>query len=324
MADGMRALIIGYGSIGQRHARNLRTLLPEAEILVLKRKPGAIENARVFTELADAISAQPALAIVATPSAAHIDVLVDLVDAGVATYVEKPVVTCVDDVAAVRAALKRRPGIPHATGFNLRLLPSLQAAKTLVLSGELGQIARASFSSGQWLPDWRRIDDFRQSYSTRKAEGGGVIFDLSHELDAGRFLLGEIAIEGCVTSRLPSLGIDAESAASIIGRSESGSLISVNIDYVARRPIRRYELVGDEATLVWDLAQRRLERHAPGGVDVVSDRIEDFDVSGTYIQGLRSFAAAAAGREAASLQSLEDGLRSTELAIKANMLDIRS
>lgn len=318
----MLALIIGYGSIGQRHARNLRVLVPDVEILILRRTPEPVEGARVVTTLAAALDAGPAFAIVATPSAAHITVLVDLVLAGIPTYVEKPVVTETEHVIKVREALGQRQGVPHATGFNLRLLPSLVSARRLVDEGRLGQVARASFSAGQWLPDWRRTDDFRQSYSTRKSEGGGVIFDLSHELDAGRFLLGEIDVKGCVTTRVQSLGIDAESAASIIGRADGGSLVNVNVDYVARRPIRRYELIGDEATLIWDLATRRMEIHTPTGLDVLSDRLEDFDVAATYVEGLRSFVAAAKGQAPALLQSLEDGLRSTELAIKANELDM--
>lgn len=317
----MRALIIGYGSIGQRHARNLGVLEPAAEILILRRSPGTVDGATVVATIAEALAAEPTVAIVASPSAAHIDVLLDLLAAGIPTYVEKPVVTKSSHVEAVRAALAGRPGVPHATGFNLRLLPSLLRARDLVREGRLGTVVRGSFAAGQWLPDWRKTADFRRSYSTRKDEGGGVIFDLSHELDAARFLLDDIDIKACATTRLDRLGIDAESAATILGRAHSGSLVSVNVDYVARRPLRRYELVGDEATLIWDLPLRQLQLQGPDGTEIVTERPDDFDVAATYISALKGFLAAASGAEPAVLQSLEDGLRSTELAITANQMD---
>ncbi|ODT66237.1 MAG: hypothetical protein ABS75_27585 [Pelagibacterium sp. SCN 63-23] len=317
----MRALIIGYGSIGQRHARNLVALEPNAEVLILRRSPGEVDGATVVASVAEALAAEPTVAIIASPSASHVDVLPDLVASAIPTYVEKPVVTKQSHVEAVRAALAERPGVPHATGFNLRLLPSLSRARDLVREGRLGTIVRGSFSAGQWLPDWRRTADFRQSYSTRKDEGGGVIFDLSHELDAARFLLDDFEIKACATTRLDRLGIDSESAATILGQARSGSLVSVNVDYVARRPVRRYELVGDKATLIWDLPQRHLELHGPDGVEIVTERPDDFDVAATYVSALKSFLAAASGAEPAFLQSLEDGLRSTELAIAANQMD---
>jgi predicted dehydrogenase len=317
----MRALIIGYGSIGQRHARNFSVLMPDTEIVVLRRDSSqAVQGAVVVSDLRMALGMRPDLAILATPSAAHIDVLVDLILEGIPTYVEKPVVTTSKDVARVREAMVTRPDPGHVTGFNLRLLPSLQLAQDMVRRGVLGELARASFTAGQWLPDWRKTADFRQSYSTRKSDGGGVIFDLSHELDSARFLLGEVCLHHCSTMHLFSLGIEAESAATIVGRADRGSLVSVNVDYVARRPNRRYELVGDEASLVWDWATRRLECHSPAGIEVVTERPEDFDVPATYITALSAFVEGVVARNGMSLQSLEDGLRSTELAIAANKL----
>jgi len=320
----IRVLIVGFGSIGQRHARNVRVLVPNSEIVVLRRSLGDRDDGyKVVTTLPSALATDPDMAIVATPSAAHIEVLPELLRAGVPSYVEKPVVTETSQVAEVRNAMAVRPDVRHMSGFNLRLLPSLQLAQRLVQDGVLGHVARATFSAGQWLPDWRNVEDFRQSYSASRSGGGGVIFDLSHELDAARLLLGDMHLTGCTTTRPPGLGIEAEGAASMIGLTEMGAVVSANVDYVARRAIRRYEVVGDKASLVWDLAQRRMELHGPAGVEIITDRLEDFDVGETYVEGLRRFIASVSGHDT-PFQSLEDGLRSTELAIRAHMLDTNS
>ncbi|MHA6732234.1 Gfo/Idh/MocA family protein [Devosia sp. A369] len=316
----MRILIVGYGSIGQRHLRNLRAILADVECIVLRRRDERVEGATVVTDLAAALALRPTLAVIAVPSGNHIDYLIDLIGAGVPTYVEKPVVTQLAHVAAVRQALGAHPNALHFTGFNLRLLPSLIKVRTLLQQGSVGTIGRSSFSAGQWLPDWRAAADFKHSYSASRSDGGGVIFDLSHELDAARFLLGEVELTGCTTMRVPSLDIAVESVASMIGTSAAGALVNVNVDYIARRPIRRYEFVGDLGTLVWDLAAKRLELHNQTGVEVLTDDPADFDVSETYLEAMRGFVASAVTGKASSLQSLEDGLDSTALAIRAHEL----
>lgn len=316
----MRALIIGVGSIGRRHLRNLQAVAPEVECIALRRSAEPVEGGvRVVTAIEEALEAGPAFAVVATPSATHMDCLPALIEAGIPTYVEKPVVTRPEHVEVVREALAHSP-VQHFSGFNLRMLPSLQRARLLVEQGRLGTIARASFSAGQWLPDWRSTPDFKQNYSASRALGGGVIFDLSHELDAARFLLGEIELASCLAMYLSSIDIATESAASMLGRSRAGGLVTVNVDYVARKPIRRYEIVGDVATLVWDLAARRLEIQDRNGIEILADGGADFDVGATYVSIMRALVDGNRTGYAADLQSLEDGLISTALAIRAGEL----
>jgi predicted dehydrogenase len=328
MLNDMRALIIGSGSIGQRHMRNLVSIVPRAKFVLLRHGGGAVSGALGFDEivvpdLAAAVALKPTLAILATPSARHIDVLPLLIEAGIPTYVEKPVVTEAADAIAVRKALDAAPGLPHTAGFNLRHLGSLAMAKSIVASGKIGTIARASFTAGQWLPDWRKGQDYRQNYSSSKLLGGGVIFDLSHELDAARLLLGEIEMRSCEIGHVESLEISSDSVACMMGRSPSGTIITVNLDYVARSPIRRYEIVGDLGTLTWDLPAGHLSLHTQAGRETITSTASDFDVAETYLTAMRSFVDAVAGSAQPRLQTLEDGLRSTELAIRATELGER-
>lgn len=315
----MRALIIGTGSIGQRHMRNLQALDPAVEFVLLRRTDQPLAdwpNAHMAADLAAALALNPDLAIVATPSALHFDVLPALVRHTIPAYVEKPVVTTADQVSAIRHLLAQFPDIAHVAGFNLRLLPSLQAARQIVVRGDLGQIVRASFSAGQWLPDWRKGQDHRSGYSARSQAGGGVLFDLSHEFDAARFLLGEMDLLHCATTHVEALEIGSEGVAVATAKTAAGALVSINLDYVARHPVRRYELVGTQATLVWDLPARLLVRMDASGQTVMTDSLPDFDVGATYQTAMKAFLAAPE-----ALQNLEDGLRSTELAISAHAMD---
>lgn len=322
---GLRALIIGTGSIGQRHMRNLRAIDHAIEFVLLRRNADPLDgwpDARVEVDLPAALGLAPDLAILATPSALHFDVLLTLIAHRVPTYVEKPIVTTAEQVTSVRRALEQFPGMAHVAGFNLRLLPSLEEARQSVMQGDLGTVVRASFSAGQWLPDWRKGQDHRRGYSACSSDGGGVLFDLSHEFDAARFLLGEMQLLHTATARVDALEIHSEGVALVTARTASGALVSVNLDYVTRHPIRRYELVGTEATLIWDLPARSLVRSGTAGRIHLAEDQSDFDVAMTYQRAMRSFLAGARTGLGRGLQDLEDGLRSTELSIFAHAMDV--
>lgn len=321
----MRVLVIGTGSIGQRHMHNLRLVKPQTEFLWLRRNKVSLDGwsqAIACIDLAEALEKRPDLAIVASPSASHIDVLPAIIAAGVPAYVEKPIVTAADQALTVRQALRQAVETRQYAGFNLRYLPSLRSAREVV-KDRLGEIVRASFTAGQWLPDWRKSQDHRLSYSADASAGGGVLFDLSHEFDAARFLLGELELLATETCGVETLEIASEAVALAIGRSASGALVSVTVDYVARKPIRRYEVVGTQGTLVWDLAARSLTVTDGLVVQDVHVPADGFDVERTYVRAMQDLVNAVDFNRPGDLQSLEDGLLSTDLPIRAHALSAR-
>lgn len=317
----MKAMIIGSGAIGQRHARNLAAIDQDVDFIYLRRSsdhPTDLPRGEVVTSLEAALESGVTFAVLATPTALHADMLEPLIASGIPTYVEKPVVATRKQHSAISEALLTGPAAAHVAGFNFRLLRSLKTAKDLIARGRLGLVARATFSAGQWLPDWRPSQDYRQSYSARTSSGGGVILDLCHEIDLARWLLGELEIKACETTRNDKLGIDAAACAQIIGKTEAGALVSIGLDYVARQKVRHYEFVGDEATLVWDLPTQEMKLISKDSVEIVTSAPADFDVSSTYVDAMRVFARQAQNALGQhDLQSLDDGLISTQLAITA-------
>jgi predicted dehydrogenase len=319
----MRILVVGWGSIAQRHVRNVSVVFGEAQFIVLKRSAAAIDTlprATIVNDIDSAIACAPDVAIVANPSALHIDVLPALLRAGIVSYVEKPVVTSREQIDIIKKAIKEGPRVAHLVGFNLRLLGSLHKVRAAIVSGQLGQIIRANFSAGQWLPDWRPTQDYKQSYSANRELGGGVLFDLCHELDAARWLLGDIDLRCCCTAESSSLAIEAESAAIVLGRSHAGVLVSFDLDYVARRPVRRYEIIGDKGSVVWDLPNQTAFVERPEGRLLLTDTADDFAVAETYRKAMRALLEPSEDFASNSLPTLEDGLASTFLAVRAHEL----
>lgn len=320
----MRFLVVGLGSIGRRHATNLASLVPDAQFTFVRRHAAVDEftrhfGARVVAELDEVLDERFDLAVLATPSAAHIDVLPRLVATGWPLLVEKPIVTSVADCDRIASALDRAPDAVRVAGFNLRHVPSIRLLKELVADGALGRVVRASFVAGQWLPDWRPGTDHRSSYSADAGRGGGVELDLSHEYDLARWLFGELDVAFASGGRFSELGLRANDTAVAVltpGRDQP-PLVTVTLDYVSRRRVRRYEIVGDRGSLVWDL-DGSLTLLSGEGVRHLDAGPDAFDVGASYVTMMRALVASDRGSGAApELQSLRDGLASTKLAVRA-------
>lgn len=319
----MHVLIVGFGSIGRRHAKNLRALCDPLRLTLLRREERSDNSsetlgATVVRGLDQALAARPDCAVVANPSSQHTDVLLPLLEAGIPCYIEKPVVTRLEDANRVREALRHIRNIPVTlVGCNLRFLPSLRALHALIEQGKIGRVVRASIQAGQWLPDWRPAVDYRTSYSADAALGGGVILDLIHEVDAARWLFGEFDRVLALAGKLSSLEIRTEDTACLLlGRNGTGPVVSVALDYVSRRPIRHYEVVGEQGTAVWDLGRARLEIVHRDDATTVECGADGFDVAKTYVSAMGHFLECVRENTVSS-QDVFEGLRSAELALRA-------
>jgi predicted dehydrogenase len=258
------------------------------------------------------------LVVLATPSANHIDLLPRLIAKGCHLLVEKPVVSELTDCDVILWALEQAPPAVRAAGFNFRYLPSLQQAQTLIEQGALGQLARASFNAGLWLPDWRPDQDYTKGYSADAKRGGGVELDLVHEIDVARWFFGDLRLDYARGGHQSRLDIAAnDTAIAVLSHPQGGPFVQVALDYVARQRVRHYEVIGDSAGLQWDLAGQMTQLTAEGRVSL-TNALSDFDVNQTYLSMLDAVAAAIAGDTSIpSPQTLADGIASTRLALQA-------
>jgi predicted dehydrogenase len=249
----MKALIVGLGSIGRRHLDNLRQVVPEVEIVVLRRSGGGSSNTPgiVVHSMQDALAQRPDIAIVASPAAFHLTDSLALAQAGVHLLVEKPISHSIDGVAELIATCRAK-SLVLAVGYHLRHSPALHTLRAAVAGGTIGRVLAIRSEVGQWLPDWRPNSDYREGASARSSLGGGVVLELSHEFDYLRWLFGEVDRVIGVADRLSALEIDVEDTAESILRFRSGALASVHLDMIQRNPVRHCRIVGSQGTLSWD------------------------------------------------------------------------
>ena len=314
-------VIIGLGSIGRRHATNLKRMYPDARFTFVRRGGNedalsASVGARVVPSLEDVLAGHADLAVLATPSADHIATLPALIDRGWRLLVEKPIVTSLDDCDLVSAHLERAPGAVRVAGFNLRFLPALRSMREHV--AQLGSVVRASFICGQWLPDWRPTADYRESYSADVSRGGGVELDLSHEFDIARWFFGDLDVDFARGGHFSHLELKANDTSvavlSPVGRP--APVVTVALDYVARRRVRWYEVVGENGRLEWNLDDGLRLYTNGAGAELVQAPIQPNDISETYIDMLKAIMTAPGPDDLGEATSLADGLASSRLALE--------
>jgi len=252
--------VVGAGSIGRRHLRNLRALgVPALTAIRRRLEPLGedLEDVRVSTML-PAAGDDRAAAVICSPTACHAADAIAAVDAGYHVLIEKPLADTAKGAAAIREAATRR-GRVVMVGSCLRFHPVLQQLRSLMASGELGETHWAATWCGQHLAEWRPARDLHDAYSARAADGGGVLLDLIHELDYMQWLWGAIRLTSARVGSGARLGIDAEETADLVMELPGGGVATCHLDYLARPATRGGRLAGEDGSARWDLLTPSLD-----------------------------------------------------------------
>ncbi len=259
MARSARALsvaIVGFGSAGSRALRVLRELRPEAEFLVMSRHAATGEGFNSASSLDDVVAFAPDAVIVAGPATTRADVVRQIGTLGVPVFIEKPLAHTLGDAVEIFDLLG--PLVERSqVGYNLRFSESLIAFRDLVRGGQFGRVVRFTAETGQYLPDWRPDKDYRETVSARAHLGGGVLLELSHELDYLRWIFGELDWVSAWTGRTSSLEIDVEDTALLTIGIEGDQGVTqilgqLSLDFVRRDKTRTLTAVCASGTLRWD------------------------------------------------------------------------
>lgn len=254
-----RLLIVGLGSIGTRHVRLARELVPGVQIAVLRHKdcqgiPPGIDHC--MTSLEEALQFRPQAAVIANPASHHLDVALPLARAGIHLLIEKPISSTIQRVSEL-IDLCRAQGVILMTGYNLRFLPSLQRFRELLQEKRVGRVLSVRAEIGQYLPTWRPGCDYRTTVSAKAALGGGALLELSHEIDYLRWLFGEIDWVSAIQRKQSELEIDVEDTAHLIlgfshRAGEVQVVASLDMDFIRHDTTRTCTVIGEAGTLRWN------------------------------------------------------------------------
>jgi len=254
---GYRVLVVGCGSIGRRHARNLKSL-GVRQLGFCDTSPKALQqcreelNGEVFGDYDEALSKfKPDIVLICTPPVYHVEEALAALRAQAHVFIEKPLSHESSGIQALIAEAHRCDRNVQI-GYNMRFHPGLQIVKELIDSGKVGRVLWLNVEAGQYLPDWRPWQHYRESYSARHELGGGIILDGSHELDYICWLLGRPTEVTCRAAHLSSLDVDVEDSAWIYLTFPERRRAELHLDFVQRAYTRTCKVVGETGTVFWD------------------------------------------------------------------------
>ena len=252
-----RTLVVGCGSIGQRHARNLKTLgvgtvgFCDTNLDALKQCSDELHG-ECFSDYSEALHKfKPDIVLICTPPVCHVDQALAALQARAHVFIEKPLSHESSGIQNLIAEARRQERSAQI-GYNMRFHPGLKILKSLIDSGKIGRVLWLSAEAGQYLPDWRPWKHYRESYSARNELGGGILLDGSHELDYICWLLGRPTEVTCRAEHLSSLEIDVEDSAWIYLTFPERRRAELHLDFVQRSYTRSCKVVGETGTALWD------------------------------------------------------------------------
>jgi predicted dehydrogenase len=263
MANGRSILIVGQGSIGARHRDVLKEL--GHRVMTVSRRAGVGD----FSSVPVALSSEPFDAIaICSETSEHVADLMVLKQNGFrgVTLIEKP--TCVD--------VKDIDGLDTVGGafvaYNLRFHPVVQKLRAAIARDE-SQLISAHLHVAQAMDTWRPGRARESSYSAFRGRGGGVLRDLSHELDLAMWLFGSVDCVAALGGRYSEQTVDSDDAWSILAECRKCPQVSISINGIDRAASRYIAVTTANQTYHADLVRGVLK----AGLEEVSISVERND-----------------------------------------------
>ncbi|MCG3199160.1 MAG: 1,5-anhydro-D-fructose reductase [bacterium] len=261
-------LVIGAGSIGERHARCLLAT-GRAEVGICETDPERLREVAEryhlgtgWTSLEEALAEAWDAAVVATPAHRHVRQALVLAERGIHLLIEKPLSTSFEGVSELALAIRDRR-VKASMAYVYRAHPGAQRFRQLLMAGALGRPVELLVTSGQHFPTYRPA--YREIYYARRETGGGAVQDaLTHLINLGEWLLGPLTRVAADTARLGLEGVEVEDTVHVLARH--GDLLAAYTLNQHQAPNETTVTVNCErGTLRWELHSNRIRKMTRNG-----------------------------------------------------------
>ncbi len=281
----LRVLVVGTGSIGTRHAENLRAL--NVQVDQIGWRQSSVEDVASRLDAVDA-------AVIATATDVRLPLIEVCAAANIPVYVEKPLafslaqIATISDVAAPIASRSM-------LGYMMRYHPAFR----ILAGADLLDVFSFGLSIGSDVTQWRANWRFSQSYAARP-DGGGVLLDLCHEIDMALCLVPDLAVQAVDSlGHVDFPGVDMASRIRLI--SAKGVAGAVAMDYLTPQLHRRTILHGSARMHDFDFAAQRYTVTNSAGPRQIDAPIAR---NAMFVDAMRDFLALVRGHAVSDVEHL--------------------
>jgi len=266
----MRILIIGLGSIGQRHLQNIKKLNIKTQIAstsdLRNRKLINLNGKITKFNILDKYTIKylkdkkeinlfkPDSVFVCNESIYHFKTIKPFLENNTDLFIEKPLVTNKKQITLTKKYLIKSKSIT-AVGFQERFNPAIIYIKKLL--NNKNKIISGNFQWNTYLPNHRPWQNFKESYASKKELGGGVINSLSHELDLICNFFG-LPQKVLAYKNKSILDIDAEENISAILYFKKNFVINLQLSFASKYENRKFNILSDSYYIEYDFIDKNL------------------------------------------------------------------
>lgn len=236
-----KVVIIGYGSAGKRHAKILKKYFKRFKIYIFTKQK--IKNFETFNKLINIKKIDPYYIIIASETIQHLNQLKFLEKnfKNKKILIEKPLFHKFNNLTKKRNYLY--------INYNLRFHPYIEKLQKIMKQKKVYDFKMITNS---FLPDWRKNNNFKSNYAINKSKGGGVILDLSHELDLINNFFKKIKLTFVEYGKKSNLTKDTEDYLKLSAKVKNVS-ISLDLNYYSKNELRLLLVDGDGFSVKIDL-----------------------------------------------------------------------
>ena len=249
----MHFLIIGVGSIGERHLRNslrlndVRCSIAEINPSARQKIASAYRVEAAYADYHDADLASFDGVVICVPADLHVPIATEVVKAGTHVLTEKPLAMSLEGVDELKR-LRDEQGVVVSVAFTYRTDPLIQEIKSYVESSELGTVRVANFYTGQYWPRLRK--DYPPRYAQKRETGGGAIPDhLVHTINWLEWVFGPPEEISAKQWRLALDDLATEDTGFVTMRFSGGQVAQLGICLFQRDTNQRLQMIADGGTL---------------------------------------------------------------------------
>lgn len=259
----MKVIFFGLGSIGQRHAKILLENYTH-DLYAFRSGENNDVNRLGIKEIHswdEVEKLKPDIAFITNPTFLHIETAIRCAELGCKLFIEKPIGKDTDELEKLLNIVKKKKLVTYVA-YNLRFHPVIKKIREY-LKGKKPIYAQVVCTS--FLPAWRPNTDHFKGYSANAAMGGGVILDLSHEIDYVSYLLGGIKKISGNFAKVSNITVDAEDYADM--RVISGDVpVNIHLDFLSQIRQRYIQIDFEKLTVQADLIEAEIKEHEGGAV----------------------------------------------------------
>ena len=252
-----KCIIIGFGTIGKRHAKNFLNL--KCEVFVWSRsiqrnqkinKTNKINKIK-FTNNLDETIENVDFAVICTNTSTHLKYILKCLDFKKNIYLEKPITNKINEIKKITNH-KNFKKVKIQVGCQLRSDPQILKIKKIISKKILGKIITYKSYVGQNLNLWRE-KEAKKYYSAYKKYGGGVYWDLIHDIDLAYYLIGDFNIIKSVSTKLSNITYDADDYCNLIIKHKTKKILgNIILDMINPAYTRNLLIILDKGSISWE------------------------------------------------------------------------